>query len=152
MNRRFIADVHLGKLARLLRLLGLDTMYSNSYSMTEQVAIALAENRTLLTKYAAVEGVDQLQSMIITHEMPDTQLQQVIRHFNLTKFHPFSRCLVCNGLLIVVSKESILSHVPPNTAKHFNEFWQCDHCGRVYWKGSHYHRMVKWMEELGIGN
>ena len=143
MGHRFIADVHLGKLAKLLRMLGFDTLYSNVYTSDALITLALEQERILLTKNQALHHNDGVQVFLITHETPEIQLQQVLQHFNLKEFHPFSRCIVCNGLLQPVVKEKILSRLQQNTAKYFDEFWQCDNCGRIYWKGSHYERMQR---------
>lgn len=46
----FICDVHLGRLARLLRMLGFDTLYSTSYSDPQIVHIAGTQRRIILTR------------------------------------------------------------------------------------------------------
>ncbi|HYK43899.1 MAG TPA: Mut7-C RNAse domain-containing protein, partial [Parafilimonas sp.] len=102
------------------------------------------------TKNPALQTNPDLKLFIITNENPEIQLQQVLHHFNLKNFQPFSRCIVCNGLIKPVEKEDIALRLQPNTAKYFDEFWQCENCKGVYWKGSHYERMRKW--ELGIRN
>jgi len=64
------------------------------------------------------------------------------------KIQPFKRCLVCNGLIELVNKENVIAHFPPNTIDFFNEFYQCENCKRVYWKGSHYERMIQLIQKL----
>src|SRR5690349_1904999 len=134
---KFIADVHLGKLARTLRLLGFDTVYKNSLTAAELMGIALEEERVLLSRNTLLPKKNaSLRFLLIHDENPLQQIKQVIEELNLTYFEPFSRCLVCNALLNVVSKESVLGDLPLNTAKYFDLFWQCSNCKRIYWKGS----------------
>ena len=47
---KFIADVMVGKLARRLRTLGYDVVYSNRYRDDDIVRIACAEDRIILTR------------------------------------------------------------------------------------------------------
>jgi len=147
---KFIADVHLGKLAKLLRMLGFDTLYNNSLTNSELISIALQQNRILLSRNAAINNHKaQLKSFYISSENPELQLQQVLQNFNLKDhIHPFTRCIACNGSLQPVAKDGILLQLPPNTNQYFNEFWQCDNCNRIYWKGSHYERMNSLIEEI----
>ncbi len=80
---------------------------------------------------------------------PTLQLKDVITHYNLQKdIRPFSRCIECNCLLKSVKKESIRDNVPYFTFKNFDEFAQCPNCERVYWKGSHYKRMLQEIEDI----
>lgn len=149
MEDPFIADVHLGKLARMLRLLGFDTIYKNDFTINELIKISEEQNRILLSKNNALTKNNSIQSFIVTHEDPFNQLKQVVDHFKLKdQVHPFSRCMVCNGTLETVSKKDIASLLENNTALYFDEFWQCRNCKRIYWKGSHYERMQKTIEGI----
>jgi len=47
---RFVADAHLGGLARLLRMAGFDTVYRNTLNDAEVEAIALDDGRAVLTR------------------------------------------------------------------------------------------------------
>jgi len=149
MNHRFIADVHLGKLARLLRMLGFDVVYDNAFTNAELISIAIEQNRILLSRNEAFGKDNSFQSFLIIDEEPDLQLTQVIKHFELKKdLAPFTRCIVCNGLLQSISKEEIKDKLLANAFQYFNEFCQCSNCGRIYWKGSHYERMKKLVEKF----
>jgi uncharacterized protein with PIN domain len=149
MENKFIADVHLGKLARLLRLLGFDTVYNNSFTATDLLTISKEQERILLSRNVLLAKVAGIKTFITTSEEPTTQLKQVVEHFELKKqFHPFSRCMVCNAPLQVVTKEKINNVLEKNTSMYFNEFWQCSNCRRIYWKGSHYERMLKTIENV----
>jgi len=147
----FIADVHLGKLARLLRLLGFDTGYNNAFAATQVLEIARSEHRILLSRNGAYAKQVSIHSLHIKSEDPEIQLQQVVQYFILVdQFRPFSRCLVCNGLLKSVPKKSISGNLQQNSAKYFDAFWQCESCGRIYWKGSHYERMLRLFEKMKL--
>ena len=149
MTHRFIADVHLGKLARLLRLLGFDTNYKNDYSNSELLQLSRQESRVLLSRNASFEKQMNVQCFVVTSEDAFLQLKQVVNQFHLKEqFHPFTRCIVCNGILGPVAKENVLPLLEKNTAQYFDEFRQCNHCKRVYWKGSHYERMLKTIEHI----
>lgn len=149
MEYRFIADVHLGKLARWLRLLGFDTAYQNSFTVNDLMKIASEQDRILLSRNSSLSKKGSLSSFIIQNEEPALQLQELAVHFNLKDhLRPFSRCMVCNGRLESVPKENILHLLEKNTAAYFDEFWQCCDCRRIYWKGSHYEKMLKIIESM----
>jgi uncharacterized protein with PIN domain len=149
MEVKFIADVHLGKLARSLRMLGFDTVYKNDFTLKELLRISNEENRILLSGNASLLKTHPDKSFIVSDEDPLVQLKQVIQHFDLKdRFQPFSRCMICNGTLESVSKESIAYALQKNTSSYFTEFWQCKDCSRIYWKGSHYERMLKTIENI----
>jgi uncharacterized protein with PIN domain len=140
---RFVADVHLGKLARHLRLLGFDTLYQNDYTKTDLLDLATKENRILLSRAGGLTRDPSVFFLCIQDEDPLVQLRQVVNELQLQKFmHPFSRCLACNGKLLVQEKQNVAHLLGENTRNYFDEFWQCSKCHRVYWKGSHYERML----------
>jgi uncharacterized protein len=150
LSYKFVLDVHLGKLARLLRLLGFDTVFDAELSEKELVTIAVNENRILLSR-----GVNILKHKTIVHghwlrsQQPEEQLQEVIRNYSLAgQFHVFIRCMVCNGAIGPVAKDRVLEQLLPKTRLYFHEFYQCQHCRRVYWKGSHYERMQEFIQNL----
>lgn len=147
---RFIADVHLGSLARRLRMLGFDTLYANHWDDKTLIDIALREQRIILTRDRGL-----LKHKQVTHgywvraTCPDEQLREVIRRFHLKKsFKPFTRCMVCNGLLVAVEKGEIDSQLPKNTRKTFNKFYRCQHCGKIYWEGSHVQQMMGYLAAI----
>jgi len=147
---RFILDVHLGGLARNLRLLGFDTLYENDYDDPDIVAIALRDRRIILTR-----DVGLLKNGSVTHGYwirntnTREQLGEVIGRFDLAgSIRPFSRCLVCNGDIVPVPKDSVAATLEPKTRENFDEFFRCESCGKVYWKGSHYERMRQFVEKI----
>jgi uncharacterized protein len=147
---RFVADVHLGRLAAYLRMLGFDTAYPENYRDEALAAISSAEDRILLTRDRGL-----LKRKIVTHGYcvresdPMKQLEEVLKRFNLiesiTRFH---RCTHCNGVLRVVDKESLDDETFLQAKQYYDEFRQCEGCGKVYWRGSHYNRMDEFIDKL----
>ena len=147
---KFIPDVHLGKLARYLRMAGFDVLYKNNFTDNDLVKISLDENRTILT-----QDRDILKRNEVTHgywvrnKTAEDQLKEVIERFQLKNLiNEFTRCLECNTLLNKVEKESIISQLPPNIKEWHNEFYECPSCDKVFWKGRHYERMEKIISEI----
>jgi uncharacterized protein len=147
---RFILDVHLGRLAKYMRLCGFDTRYEKDLSDREIVNISLSEKRAILTRDRGL-----LKTKEVTHghwireSKPTEQLREVIQVFNLNNsFHPFSRCLECNGVLVEVQMEDIDNMLPERTREYYRNFRKCPVCNRVYWEGSHYERMKKFVENV----
>ncbi|MEO0128804.1 MAG: Mut7-C RNAse domain-containing protein [candidate division WOR-3 bacterium] len=142
---KFICNGMLGKLCKYLRICGIDTLYSNEGM--KSLILARKENRIFLTrnlKLKEKEGVFFVESEFLSN-----QLRIVIKHFNLAdQLHFFSRCLRCNELLINVLKEDIKNFIPFYTYKNFNEFARCPKCQRIYWKGSHYEKMIQIINNL----
>ena len=147
-NYTFILDVHLGSLARELRLLGFDSLYDNQYSDPAMVQIAVQENRALLTRDIGLLKHKVLKDGYwLRSQDPLAQLMEVINYFNLSElFKPFTRCIACNGMIGPVEKHLIIDKLPLGTINYFNVFYQCDNCKRVYWKGSHYERMEQFIK------
>jgi uncharacterized protein with PIN domain len=146
---RFVLDIHLGKLAAYLRMLGFDTLYRNDYQDEELARLSRDQNRILLSKDRGL-----LKRSLVTHgycvraTAPPAQLIEIVRRFDLSgSAEPFRRCLRCNGLLRCVSKEAIVDRLLPATIQYFSDFRQCQGCDRLYWKGSHYERMRQVVEQ-----
>ena len=149
---RFCADVHLGKLARLLRMFGFDTSYKNDFSKEDLYEIALNENRVLLSKSDYFSRFTDINFYQVKSADPLQQLKDIIDHFELrNSFNPFIRCLYCNAILEKTEKEEVKNQLLPNTKNDFSEFWKCPSCKKIYWKGSHYERMMKIIHDLESG-
>ena len=147
---KFILDVHLGKLAKYLRIFGFDTLYENDYDDFEIISISKAEKRAILTRDVRI-----LKNKAVTHgywirsNSPVEQLTEVILRFDLfSNIKPFYRCLTCNGLIRKTSKESVMNKLQPKTRLYYEEFYRCSSCEKVYWKGSHYHKMMNFVEDI----
>ena len=140
---RFVVDVHLGTLARRLRLIGLDTAYRPDANDAELAELADRERRILLTRDQGL-----LKRRLVVHgyfvreTRPHPQLVEVLRRFGPLDLHPFSRCLHCNDVLREVPKSAIDAALLPRTRQHYDQFQACAGCGRIYWKGSHWERLM----------
>lgn len=147
---KFVLDVHLGRLAAYLRMLGFDAIYANNASDKELVRISCEQKRILLTRDRGV-----LKHSAVTHgywlRETDSRRQtvEVVRRFDLAlSLRPLTRCMVCNQPLRAVAKCEVQGRVPPGILEWFDEFLECANCRRVFWNGSHCRRMQHWIEEL----
>jgi len=149
---RFVLDVHLGRLARLLRMFGFDSLYRNFLQDQELVRLARLEKRIVLTRDRGL-----LKRRSVTHGylvrslVPHDQLGEVVRRFDLTaQVRLGSRCVECNVGLQRVPREDVLSRVPPAVGRDYAEFSTCPVCGRVFWRGSHWRKMVELAASCGL--
>jgi uncharacterized protein with PIN domain len=138
---RFLLDVHLGTLARRMRLLGLDTAWRNDATDDNLISQATAEARVLLTRdrglllrRAARAGA------YVRGNRPDDQLDDVLDRF-APPLVPWSRCLSCNGFLEPTSKAAVLEKLQPGTRRTYDTFARCTRCGQPYWRGAHAGRL-----------
>jgi uncharacterized protein with PIN domain len=139
---RFVSDVHLGKLTRRLRLLGLDVASPEGADDAGLAALADREGRILLTRDRALLKRRRVAHGYCVRETdPQAQLVEVLERFGPLGLRPYSRCLRCNGMLREVRKVAIDSQLLPETRQHHEYFQACNSCGRVYWKGSHWRRL-----------
>lgn len=145
---RFVADVHLGRLAGYLRLAGFDVEYRNDYSDHELVAVSAREDRVVLTRDVGVLKHSAVRRGYFVREtQPARQLVEVLRRFDLaSRAAPFTRCIRCNALLAAVPKSEVERRLPPRTREDYDEFSRCPACGGVYWRGSHYSRMRAFLD------
>ena len=149
---RFILDVHLGKLALILRLLGFDAKFPGDIPDEDLARMSADENRILLTRDTML-----LKRNIVTHgcwlhsQDPEEQAAEILKRLDLmNSVKPFTRCPDCGAFLEPVSKDSIIHRLEPLTKKYYNEFSICTDCGKIYWKGSHYEPLLKLLERLNI--
>ncbi len=150
---RFVADVHLGKLARYLRLLGFDTRYRNDFTDPELVRISVRERRILLTR-----DVGLLKHGVLTRGYwlrstdPEQQIREVIEALSLRKdLRPFTRCMQCNGLLAPIARADVKDLVPERVFSRYRRFIQCRKCRRVYWRGTHFQSLLQLVGQTRSG-
>jgi uncharacterized protein with PIN domain len=139
---KFVADGHLGKLARDLRLLGFDVLYERDASDSSLAATCSSE-RALLTRDQRL-----LMHKVVRHGYcprshdPAKQIVEVIRRFELIEVVvPFTRCLHCNTPLAKVDKAQVLDQLEPLTKLYYNDFRRCPGCDKIYWSGSHFEKL-----------
>lgn len=148
-ERCFILDNHLGRLAYYLRMLGVDCLYRNDIQDDEMALVASQDERILLTRDRRLLMRNAVRyGYWVRNKTPRLQLVEVMRRYALAgDIIPFHRCMRCNGILIPAKKEDILPRLLPLTRKYFEDFRICPDCEQVYWKGSHYERMNKLIEQ-----
>jgi hypothetical protein len=122
----------------------------NDYEDAELAQIADKEKRILLTR-----DMGLLKRSLVTHGYflretnPKHQLREILRRFDLfSLIIPFKRCLSCNGLVHTVDKTDISEQLQSDTLQYYYEFYRCDSCEKIYWKGSHYQKMLKFVEAI----
>ncbi len=149
---KFIADVNVIRLGRLLIILGFDVSYSSSWSDEEIADIAQTRSRIVLTRDTDLLKRKKIVfAKRIKANLPYAQLTEIIDFFglkNLISF--FSRCTGCNIKLVPVAKKEVIHLLEPKTKRYFNTFFQCPQCKKVFWKGSHYDNIQKKISTLGI--
>lgn len=131
---RFVLDVHLGKLANYLRLLGLDTLYQNDYDDATLAEISSQQQRILLT-----QDIGLLKRSIVIYGYsvrssdPKQQVREVLKRFGLyAVIAPYKRCPRCNGLLQAVIKQAVAHRLPHFTRLSYDEFFECQDCSQLY--------------------
>jgi uncharacterized protein with PIN domain len=138
---RFLLDVHLGTLARRMRLLGLDATYHQQADDDALLEESVAEQRILLTRDRGLLHRRALRwGAHINHQAPDEQLREVLDRF-APPLHPWTRCPRCNGMLLDVAKSHIQDLLPAGTRRCYETFHRCSACGQLYWHGAHGDRL-----------
>ena len=149
MEMKFIADSNVGKLAKWLRMMGYDARFFEGSNDSQMIAIALAENRVILTRDTQIVRrrlitSGQLKAILIQSDEPERQMRQVIDALKLDcQFQPFSICLECNQPLVERSREQVKDLVPPYVFQTQNQYMECPACHRIYWRGTHWQAMTK---------
>jgi len=141
---KFAADTMLGRLARWMRLLGFDVLYPET--VDDKELLKFADERIILTRDKELgkkENVFLIKSVRI-----DEQLKQVMNELKLEIKAPLSRCSVCNQILAEVEKSSVKALVPERIYNNHDTFWRCPDCNRIYWKGSHYDKIMDTVSRL----
>ena len=157
MGTKFIVDSNVGKLAKLLRIMGYDTVFFNSENDSHMIATALAEGRVILTRDTQimkrrVVTSGRLKAILIESDEPERQMRQVINALSLDcQFKPFTICLECNQPLVERSKEQAKDRVPPYVFRTQNQYMECPTCHRIYWRGTHWQAMTRKLEKLCKG-
>ncbi len=156
MNYSFIVDGMLGTLAKWLRILGYDTLFDPSLDDHQLVRLARAENRVLLTRDRELARRRGVRTLFITGEHLDEQIRQVVADLGLTsapsRAEGPSRCPVCNIPLTPIDRQAAAARVPAYVAQTQDEFRLCPGCQRVYWRGSHWQQMDRFLGQLETQN
>jgi uncharacterized protein with PIN domain len=149
---RFVLDVHLGKLARHLRMAGFDCLYRNDYRDSELINAAVAERRIILTRDRGL-----LKQRLVTHgyfvraTASEAQFREVVGALQLEpRLQPFTRCRECNTELREVPKAEVFACLPEKVRGAYQRFQLCAGCGRIYWEGTHYARLRHLLDPAGL--
>ncbi|NUM35632.1 MAG: Mut7-C ubiquitin/RNAse domain-containing protein [Candidatus Brocadiae bacterium] len=147
---RFVLDVHLGKLASYLRMLGMDTLYENNYDDPTLAQISSTEDRILLTRDIGLLKRSQVvYGYFVRATDPLIQIKEVCLRFSfIDKIKPLTRCMECNGILAVVAKEEIWDQIPEKVRQNYTTFYLCSSCKNVYWPGTHCEKMEQVIQEI----
>jgi uncharacterized protein with PIN domain len=139
---RFLLDVHLGTLARRLRLLGVDTAYESTDIGDPALASrSAAERRVMLSRDRGLLRRRELWAGAYVYSTrPEDQLRDVLDRFR-PELRPWTRCTACNGLLKEATKEEVADQLRGGTQRSYDVFAQCRDCGRAYWKGAHHEQL-----------
>lgn len=144
---RFVLDVHLGTLARRMRLLGLDTAYHNDMDDPALVVQANEERRILLTQDRGLLRRRALWfGAYVRGSRPDAQLHDVLDRF-APVLRPWTRCTACNGELVPVDKREIEADLEAGTRRSYDVYGRCADCGKIYWRGAHGDHLEKIVRE-----
>jgi uncharacterized protein with PIN domain len=143
---RFAVDRMLGRLARMLRLLGYDTYYAND--MTQLLAMGRSGERMVLTRGETAQRFPHLDKVLsLKSEYPPQQLREVVERLGLdTRSGLWTRCTLCNAPIERVEKAGVEALVQPRIFQLYEDFSRCTGCGHVYWHGSHVDRILRNLE------
>lgn len=149
-DHRFVLDTHLGRLARYLRMLGFDAAYETDREDKELAGISHNEGRILLSRdRGLLKRGEVVHGYFVRATEPRLQVVEVVRRFDLfSEVSPLRRCLRCNALLNSVAKETILERLQTKTRRYYDEFRICPACNRIYWAGSHYEHMQRFVRRI----
>ncbi len=145
---KFLLDAMLGTLARWLRMMGHDVVYSTQFNDDELLQLSKAEGRVLLTRdlelyrRAVTRG---LEAFYVEGKTQSSRLAEVSARFGLPLEVDMGRmcCPICNTPVEAASKEQLKDKLQPNTYRYYSQFWQCPNCGQIYWQGAHWKQIQK---------
>ncbi len=150
---KFVVDTMLGDLARWLRMLGYDVVYSRKLTDWQVLRIAEKDKRIILTRDRGLHARALrrgLKSILILSDDIEDRLYAVAKRYNIRLYILFdkTRCPLCNTLLIRVDKEKVKGEVPGPVYERYYDFWKCPKCGKVYWRGRHWIKIEEILERV----
>lgn len=135
----------LGKLARWLRIMGFDTLYAKSMGDEDVLAKSISERRVLLTRDRALLTKAQkagAECRLVRSDDIEGALAELAPL--ISEKPPCTRCPICNSVLKETRREMINSAKVPQ----IEPIWLCPNCGKVYWHGTHWKRIVETLEKI----
>ena len=150
MDPTFLLDGMLGSLARWLRICGYNAEYVQNLRDEEVLDRAAEGGLILLTRDDLLFRKAQragLEALIVVGDGDAARLAYVARRFSLELNPDGSMCPVCGGSLSEVAKDGLTGKVPASSLRAYDEFWVCDSCGKVFWRGSHWRDIQATIDE-----
>jgi hypothetical protein len=146
----FFAEKYLWKLTRLLRLLGINVVYDAALTNKQVIELIVSSKQILLTRSAQQLMHSAIsRGYCIRSDDPFAQTIEVMKRFDLAdQMLPFSRCMLCNGLIVKISQQAAERHLDIKTVTYYSEYFQCSDCQRFYWKGSHYKQLQRLVDRV----
>lgn len=148
----FLLDVHLGGLARYLRMAGFDCVYESQHDYGDALlaTFAATHDHILLTRDIGLLKRSKVKyGRWVRNILPEQQFKEIVSHYQLINdFQPFSRCIKCNGQIALVEKQQVAARVPARIFDERNEFSQCQSCQQIYWKGSHFDKIQQMLAQV----
>ncbi len=150
---RFVVDVNVGRLAKWLRVMGYDTLFPREGDDNDLVRIALRSSRVLVTRDLGIgrrraARTGQMRVVQVVDADLRSQLRQLVRELRLGLDGGFSRCVRCNDPLRPVNKEDVAGRLPPYVFKNQCQFMECPGCRRLYWRGTHWSKMISELDQV----
>lgn len=149
---KILCDQMLGTLAKWLRIYGFDTFYANStISDDELIKISKDENRVLISRDKELTQIakkENIKTMELKTTDIDEQIKAVLKDLELDESMVLSRCIICNTEVEELRKDEIKEKVPKRVFENNERFWICKNCNKIYWKGSHYEKMIEKIKSL----
>ncbi|ESQ25807.1 MAG: hypothetical protein JCHSAcid_07440 [uncultured Acidilobus sp. JCHS] len=155
-QNKFIVDAMLGSLAKWLRLLGYDTLYSTSYNDAQIISIAARAKRIMVTSDKGLyrRAIKAGLRAVLLPESGVTESLARLASAGLVELRvdpSKSRCPLCNGVLKeVTDKNLVRGRVPPGALAKYSKFYVCTRCGHVYWEGGHWRNIRRIVEEAKL--
>jgi len=151
-EKKFIADVMLGRLAKWLRIIGYDTLYFRKIEDSQLIRTAVREGRILLTRDVELYHRGGFQGLFIESDDLEAQLLQVMKEAKLRpRIRSNVRCPLCNETLEVVPRDQIRGAVPAYVYSTQREFTRCPRCGKIFWRGTHWQRIEGRLRKMNLG-
>lgn len=147
---KFMVDVNVQKIARNLRLIGIDTTMVPDLRLVEIGEVAAIQHRILITRNRELLKCNSvIHGNLVRSENHGIQLQELVKRYGLrSQIKAFTRCITCNGDLKSIPKNAIYDKLEPLTQKYFNTFKLCNDCGKIYWQGSHHKKLRQFVEKV----
>ena len=142
----FVCDVMLGKLARYLRMLGLDAPYMRQGESLEKHLPEDSTRFVFFTKRRA--KTERPGFVLVCSDDPHVQLVEIRSRIEpyIDRTALMTRCIECNARLIEMDRQDAEPLVPEYIYHHHDAFRVCPSCRKVYWEGSHTDDMHSWLE------